>query len=132
VRPWDCIPERKTCLASSFASVLYFAGQEEAAKKLELCIAQNELKQGLLLNRNFVNAVNALGIKDELGHKMKMFRQKSYDVLKGPSPAAIVLRGTDMVQVMLCPSKTTLSMHLGPMLCQELWKRGLVLFTCQV
>jgi hypothetical protein len=25
---------------------------------------QNELKQGLLLNRNFVNAVNALGIKD--------------------------------------------------------------------
>jgi hypothetical protein len=29
-----------------------------------------------------------------------------------------------MVQVMLCPStKTTLSMHLGPMLCQELWKR---------
>jgi hypothetical protein len=42
------IPERKTCLASSFASVLYFAGQEEAAKKLELCIAQNELKQGLL------------------------------------------------------------------------------------
>jgi hypothetical protein len=66
------IPERKTCLASSFASVLYFAG-EEAAKKLELCIAQNELKQGLLLNRNFVNAVNALGIKDELGHKMKMF-----------------------------------------------------------
>jgi hypothetical protein len=48
------------------------------------CIAQNELKQGLLLNCNFVNAVNALGIKDELGHKMKMFRQKSYDVLKGP------------------------------------------------
>jgi hypothetical protein len=47
------IPERKTCLASS--SVLYFAGQEEAAKKLDLCIAQNELKQGLLLNRNFVN-----------------------------------------------------------------------------
>jgi hypothetical protein len=29
-----------------------------------------------------------------------------------------------MVQAMLCPStKTTLSMHLGPMLCQELWKR---------
>jgi hypothetical protein len=66
--PSWCVPRiasqnGKTCLASSFASVLYFAGQEEAAKKLDLCIAQNELKQGLLLNRNFVNAVNALGIK---------------------------------------------------------------------
>jgi hypothetical protein len=37
-----------------------------SSQEVELCIAQNELKQGLLLNRNFV-AVNALGIKDEWG-----------------------------------------------------------------
>jgi hypothetical protein len=55
---------------------------------------------------------------------MKMFRQKSYDVLKGPSLQLLFWEAQIMVQVMLCPStKTTLSMHLGPMLCQELWKR---------
>jgi hypothetical protein len=55
------IPERENVSFALRQSCI--AGQEEAAKKLELCIAQNELKQGLLLNCNFVNAVNALELK---------------------------------------------------------------------
>jgi hypothetical protein len=57
--------------------------QEEAAKKLDLyCPERTQTRSSF---EPVTSAVNALGIKDELGHKMKMFRQKSYDVLKGPS-----------------------------------------------
>ena len=84
-----------TCLASSFASVLHVAGCFQEAKHLQHQIINGELTQGANLLHNFSNAVSALKIRDKLGRYLVFKRVKNYDICYGPTPAAVVLQGTD-------------------------------------
>jgi hypothetical protein len=88
-------PERGlTCLASSFASVLHIAGYTSAARSLYSNIG--ELSQGKdELLQKFNMRVNKLNIKDDKGRILEMRTVKSYNPLLGPTPASVVLKGTD-------------------------------------
>jgi hypothetical protein len=86
-----------TCLASSFASVLHLAGEEQAAMALHQKILKGQLDKGANdLLAEFVNAVNTLHIcRNPNEVPMLMHKQCPYDIFNGPSPAAVVLRSAD-------------------------------------
>jgi hypothetical protein len=86
----------RTCLASSFASVLHMAGHEQAARTLEHHILQGKLDQGVDLLQRFVNTVNSLRIRDvNSRERLSLHRRTGYDIFRGPTPAVVVLRASD-------------------------------------
>jgi hypothetical protein len=86
----------KTCLASSFASVLHMAGHHHAAMNLQKKIKTGNLEQESKdLVCNFVNEVNKSKPCDSLGKMLKMKKCANYDILHGPTPASVTLQGDD-------------------------------------
>ena len=75
----------RTCLASSFASVLHMAGHEQSGMNLQQKIETFEQGSENLVN-NFVNEVNKSKARDRTGRKLKMQLCKNYDILHGPTP----------------------------------------------
>ncbi len=94
-----CIPytqRGKTCLAMSLASAIHMVGYEEKASILRGKITRKYLCQGSPnFIQNFVNEVNRLKLCDSAGTFLSLTRQKDYDIYTGPTPAVVVLQGTD-------------------------------------
>ena len=86
---------KKTCLASSFASALYMAGHHQSAAFIDSRIKAGCLQQGLNLTQKFLNLVNSSGLQDEDGNSLVLSHCSGYDILLGPTPAAVILEGTD-------------------------------------
>ena len=86
-----------SCLASSFASALHFAGHFQIADYMHYQLDNGEFEHGEndnLIN-SFTNGVNRTGIRDKDGYPMVLTRVKGYNMLYGPNPAAVILEGTD-------------------------------------
>jgi hypothetical protein len=69
------------------------AGYEQAGMLLQLKI--NTLEQGNLVVQKFINLVNSAKLLDSTGHMLSMHSCINYDILGGPTPAAVLLQGTD-------------------------------------
>ena len=83
----------KTCLASSFASALHMAGDESTAANIIKQIGS--LRQGAHLYQKFVNLVNNARPRNQNGDILHLEKTSTYDIIKGPSPAAVILQGMD-------------------------------------
>ena len=82
-----------TCAASSFASVLDMAGHYQASMNLQQHL--NELGKGAGLYEKLVNIVNRSRPRNYKGETLLMICNNGYDILTGPTPALVVLKGSD-------------------------------------
>jgi hypothetical protein len=69
------------------------AGYEQAGMLLQLKI--HTLEQGNLVVQEFINLVNSAKPRDSTGRILSMHSCINYDILAGPTPAAVLLQGTD-------------------------------------
>jgi hypothetical protein len=83
------------CLAASFASALHLAGHVQIADFMHYQLQNGEFEEGDNRLHSFTTAVNKAGIRDNLGNPLILTRVKGYNMLSGPTPAAVLLEGTD-------------------------------------
>jgi hypothetical protein len=69
------------------------AGYEQAGMLLQLKITT--LEQGTDVFQKFINLVNSSKPHDSTGRILSMHSCANYNVMTGPTPAAVILQGTN-------------------------------------
>jgi hypothetical protein len=71
------------------------AGHHQTAEFLHRKLMDGGFQQTANLLPTFLNSLNHSGIQDHVGNPLFLKLVRGYDILLGPTPAAVVLEGTD-------------------------------------